>query len=207
MKRRLTTTVLLAVLFCATLLARTRPDALEMYRQGRYDEAIQTCLSEIEENPNNVESYVVLSWSLVRAHRYAEADSWSEKGRRISRFDPRLIQIQGEARYFLGKNEEALRLFQDYITFAPNGSRIGDVYYFKGEIYLRQSRFRHADIALSTAVQIESMNGLWWTRLGYAREMSRDFRPSLDAYSRALALSPGLKDAQRGRERVMRQLD
>ncbi len=207
MNRRLTTTVILTVLLCAAVQAQTRPDALEMYRQGRYDEAIETCLAEIEEKPDNVESHVVLCWSLVKARRYAEADSWAEKGRRISRFDPRLIEIQGEARYFPGKNEEALRLFQDYISYAPNGSRIGDVYYFMGEIYLRQGRFRHADIALTTAVQIESLNGQWWTRLGYAREMTRDFRPSLDAYNRALALSPGLQDAQRGRERVMRQLN
>lgn len=187
-------------------LAQTKEDALVLYRNGQYDQAIEVCLSEIEVTPENVESHVVLCWSLVEAKRYSEANSWAEKGRTLSRYDPRLIQIQAEATYYLGKNDVSLRLFQEYISYAPNGSRISMVYFFMGEIYLRQSRFHHADIAFSAAVQLEPLRSLWWIRLGYAREMASAYRYSLEAYNTALSLDSSLIDAQRGRERVLAKL-
>lgn len=188
------------------ITAQTKPDALVMYRQGRYADAIQTCLNEIKENPANVESHVVLCWSLVKAERYAEADSWAEKGRTLSKYDPRLIEIQAEAKYYQGLNADALALFQEYISYAPNGSRLGPAYYFMGELYLRLAKYRHADMAFSAAIQLEGYNALWWSRLGYAREMAKEFRYSLDAYEKALELDPSFQDAVRGKERVMKHL-
>ncbi|ULQ59469.1 hypothetical protein K7I13_13480 [Brucepastera parasyntrophica] len=184
------------------VFSQTRRDALVLYREGKYTEAIEVCLSEISENDRNVESYVVLCWSLVRADRYEEADAWSERGRNISRYDPRLIEIQAEAKYFLGYNDQSLRLFQDYISYAPNGSRIAQAYYFMGEIYLRQAKYRHADMSFSAALQLESLNAAWWVRLAYSREMAKEYRYALEAYNRALALNSNLQDAIRGRDRV-----
>lgn len=187
--------------------AQERPDALAMYRNGDYSRAVETCLAEIEATPSNVESYVVLSWSLVMLGRYEEADSWAARGRELSRYDPRLIEIQAESKYFRGLNGDALRLFQDYVSYAPNGSRLAGTYAFMGELYIRLARFRHADIAFSTAIKLESSNVEWWVRLGYAREKAREWRPSLEAYNRALSLDGTNQDAARGRDRVMKELN
>lgn len=187
-------------------VAQTKLDALVLYRNGQFSQAIEVCLAEIEESPSNVESHVVLCWSLVEAKRYSEANSWAEKGRVLSKYDPRLIQIQAEATYYLGLNENSLRLFQEYISYAPNGSRISTVYFFMGEIYLRLSRFHHADMAFSAAVQLEPLRAQWWIRLGYAREMASAYRYSLEAYKKALSLDASLTDAQRGRDRVLAKL-
>lgn len=191
----------------AGVFAQTKPDALELYRSGRFTEAVNICLSEITENPENTESFVVLCWSLVEAARYDEADSWAEKGRAVSKYDPRLIEIQAEAKYFRGLNDQALKLFQEYISYAPNGSRIAPTYYFMGEIYIRLAKYRHADIAFSSALQLEGLNPLWWMRLAYAREMAQDYRYALDAYKKALELDSTLMDANRGRDRVLKQLN
>lgn len=191
----------------AAVSAQTNLDALELYRQGKAQEAADACFAEISANPRNVESHVVLCWALVSLGRYDETVTWSTKGRQLSNYDPRLIEIQAEAKYFLGSNEEALRLFQEYISYAPNGSRISATYYFMGEIYLRQGKFRHADMAFSAAVQLEAQNATWWGRLGYAREMAKDYRYSLEAYNKALSLNGSLQDAARGRERVIDYLD
>ncbi len=205
MRKSVLITISFCLLLCPLLpvFSQQSQDALELYRQGKYTESISVCLQEIEQNPNNIESHVVLCWALVRAARYEEADRWAEAGRQLSRYDPRLIEIQGESRYFRGLNEDALRLFQEYISYAPNGSRIAEVYFYMGEIYLRLARYRHADIALTTALQMESLNAPWWVRLGYAREMAKELRPALDAYNRALKLNPNLPDALRGRDRVI----
>ncbi len=187
--------------------AQTKPDALRAYREGRYNDAVTICFDEIAEDPSNVESHVVLSWALVEAKRYEEAENWAEKGRELSRYDPRLIEILAEAHYYQGNNQQSLRLFQEYISYAPNGSRISLVYYFMGEIYLRLAKYRHADMAFSAALQLESMNARWWTRLGYAREMAREYRYALEAYHSALKLDPNEQDAIRGRDRTQNQLN
>lgn len=193
---------LFVFLLAAGSYAQEKLDALELYRAGRYSESIDVCLAEIAQNGQNLESHVVLCWSLVQAKRYDEADSWAEKGRAISKYDPRIIEIQAEAKYYRGQNEQSLRLFQEYISYAPNGSRIAPVYYFMGELYLRMAKYRHADMAFSAALQLENLNAQWWVRLGYAREMAKDYRFALEAYDKALALNANLQDAVRGKERV-----
>ncbi len=188
------------------LHAQEKPDALQAYRNGNYDEAIGICKQELLENPSNLESYVVMSWSLVKLARYDEALGFAKKGLELNRYDVRLIEILGEIAYFQGRNNEAVRYFQQYITLAPEGSRIDVVYYFLGELYIRLGRYRHADISLTTAVRYVPGNALWWNRLGFARENAGELRNAITAYEKALSLNPNLADAQRGLERCKQNL-
>ncbi len=195
----------LVFVFAAASSFAQKPDALVLYKQGRFKEAAAVCESEIRAAPNNLDSYVVLTWALLSDGQYQKAYDITVAGRNIAQTDPRLIASQAEACYYLGRNTEALKLFEDYISYAPNGVKIPSSYYFMGEIYLRMAKYRHADIALSAAVTLDAVNGLWWSRLGYAREQTRDFRYSLEAYNRALTLNKNLADAQKGKERVLKK--
>jgi len=182
------------------------PDALVEYRAGNYERSIQICRDEIEANPVNLESHVVICWSLIRLNRYEEALRYARAGRAIHNRDVRIIQILGEIHYYMGNNNEALQFFQEYVALAPEGSRIADVYYLMGEIFIRQGRFRHADIALTTAVHWVPGNAAWWARLAYARENAGDLSSALEAYERALSLNSQLTDAQRGIDRIRRSM-
>lgn len=200
---------IIAVIFAvgAALYAQSteqgKQDALFLYNSGRFEEAIKICQKEIEQNPNRVDSYVVMCWSLVRSRQYAEAELRANAGLLVSPYDLRLIEILGEARFYLGKNNGAMEQFQKYIAAAPeNGARVGTAYYFMGELYVRKARYLHADIALSAAVRKEPLLERWWVRLGYAREMAKNYRGSLSAYEEALRLNPSSADAQNGRTRV-----
>ncbi|MBQ1984173.1 MAG: hypothetical protein II232_06060, partial [Spirochaetaceae bacterium] len=138
---------------------------------------------------------------------YSEAELWAIKGREISSYDQRIIEILGEAKYYLGKNSEALSLFQEYISLVPaNGSRVGTAYYFMAEIYVRLGKFNHADIAFSQAVKTEPLNDAWWTRLGYVREMTKNYKLSVLAYEKAISLNNLNTEAKRGKERVMKNI-
>jgi tetratricopeptide (TPR) repeat protein len=108
----------------------------------------------------------------------------------------------GEINYYQGRNNEALKYFQEYINLAPEGQRIDMAYYFCGEVYIRMGRFQHADIALSTALHYVPGNALWQTRLAYALENSGELREAAAVYEKALSLDPQLSDAQRGLARV-----
>jgi tetratricopeptide (TPR) repeat protein len=201
--------LLLIIVPLSWVFAQTRPDALVEYRNGNYERAVEICVNEIRENRNNMEAHVVICWSLIQLGRYGEARTYALEGRSISRYDPRIIEILGEVSYFQGQNNEALQYFQEYINLAPERGRIETVYYYIGEIYIRLGRFRHADIALSTAVHYTPGNAAWWLRLAYARESAgeaEDLQEAVTAYERALALNPQLSDAQRGLDRVRQAL-
>jgi tetratricopeptide (TPR) repeat protein len=199
------------------VFAQTRADALLEYRNGNYEASMGICKNELEINANNLEAHVVLCWSLINLGRYEEAVAYARNGRALSRYDPRIVEIFAEIAYYQGRNREAFEYFQEYVNLAPEGDRIDMVYYFVGEIYIRLGRFRHADIALSTAVHYVPGNAAWWTRLGYARENAAGQRPAgrqaraqyalelqeaLRAYEQALALNAQHSDARRGLDRV-----
>jgi len=187
----------------APLAAQTGPDALKEYQAGRYEQSVTICKAEIAGKPGNLDPYVVLCWSLIRLGRYAEARGYAETGQSLSRHDSRVIEILGEVAYYEWRNNDPLGYFQEYVTLAPAGQRIDQVYYFLGEIYIRLGRFRLADIALSTAVHWVPGNASWWTRLAYARENAREYVLAVTAYEKALALDPQLSDARRGLERTL----
>ena len=193
-------------LFAAHAQSRSSPDALAEYRAGNFESAVRICQSEIADNANNLESHVVLCWSLVRLSRYEEALRYARTGRALSRYDVRVTEILGEIYYFQGRNAEALQYFQEYVSLAPEGQRIDMVYYYLGEIYIRMGKFRHADIALSTAVHWMPGNAAWWARLAYARENAGDLTEAVSAYERALSLNSQLTDARRGLDRTRQAL-
>ena len=186
--------------------SQTQPDALAEYRANNFERAVQICRDEIAENPSNLESHVVICWALIRLNRFEEALRFARAGRAIHRFDVRVTQILGEIHYSLGRNDEALQYFQEYAAAAPEGARIAQVYYSMGEIFIRQGKFRHADIALSTAIHWMPSNAAWWVRLGFTRENAADLTGAIEAYNRALSLNSQLADAQRGIERIRRTM-
>lgn len=189
------------------IYAQTKPDALKLYKSGDYLGAIAVCEKELKDNPQNMDSYVVLCWSLVKNKQYSEANVQATNARKISKYDHRIIEILAEAKYHLGYNDAALELFQEYISLvSTNGSRLGIAYYYIGEIFILKGKYEHADIALSQGVRVEPLNELWWTRLGYAREMSNNYNSAAIAYQKALNLNPALQDAIQGQKRVMQKI-
>ncbi len=208
MKKR--TTALLGAAFfllgTAAVFAQNKPDALKLYNNGEYEEAVEICLGEIEAMPRNMDSYAVLCWSLIRLGRYDEAYKYAQQGLKISRYDARLVEVVGEVHYYKGNNLEALKWFEEYSVLAPTGPRIDSVYYFMGEIFIRIGEYHHADIALTTAVYHTPSVARWWARLGYSREMAEDYRHAVNAYDESLRLNPNLTDAVRGRQRAEEKL-
>ena len=184
-----------------------KQDALVLYHNGKYRESVQVCEEELKENPNRVDSYVVMCWSLVKNKQYAEAEERALAGLEVSPYDLRLIEILGEAKYFLGKNTGAMEQFQKYVANAPeSGARVGTAYYYMGEIFIRQARYQHADIALTSAEKKEPILDTWWVLRGYAREMAGNYYEAVNAYDEALKLNSSSIDASRGRDRVNAKL-
>jgi tetratricopeptide (TPR) repeat protein len=204
--RRSIALILLFGFLVGSLWAQTRPDALQLYRQGRYEEAVQVTLEELEETPRNMNSYTVLGWSLLALGRYQDALDYGMRALEISRYDSRIVQIVAEAHYRSGNNLQALDYLEEYVAVAPTGDLIDQVYFFMGEVFMRLGEYNNADVAFSTAVYHNGDNARWWSRLGYARELARDFPYAEQAYQQALALNSSLTEARRGLDRIEDQL-
>jgi tetratricopeptide (TPR) repeat protein len=198
--------------FSQDLAGLSRRDALQNYRTGRelesrnrmtdaevyYNEAVRICNDEIARNPSNMDSYTVLTWTLQRQGKYAEVINWGERGLRIGGSDYRIIETMGEAYFYLANYDESLRFMQRYVNSLPQGERASVAYFFIGEIYRLRRKFRHADIAYTTAVRLEPGSALWWYRLGTVREYAGEYPSAVEAYERALRLTPNYREANDG---------
>lgn|SRR5574344_1225400 len=205
--KKIILTISVAAFALTVVFAQDHADALVLYKNKQYPEAIAICEQEITADPSNVDSYCVLCWSLVKNKQYAEAEQRALEAQKSNPYDVRIMEVLGEAKYYLGKNNGAMAMFQQYIANVPqNGSRIGNAYYYMAEIYVRQAKYQHADIAFTTAVHTEPLVDYWWTRCGYAREMTGSYATALEAYNKALELNPSQADAARGKERCTAHL-
>lgn len=198
--------LVLTVVAAAPILAQEPPDALQAYRDGRFADAIEITLAEIEANPNNVESYVVLGWSLNALGRSQDAVDYGLQALQVNQFESRILQIVAEAHLDSGNQLDALTYLERYVRVAPTGQYIDWVYFAMGEIFMGLGEFHRADIAISTSVYHNSRSAPRWARLGFAREQLEEWEFALAAYERALQLDPGLADAIRGRQRIRERI-
>jgi len=180
-------------------------ELLKLHAAGKFEEVRTKALARIQDVKDDIDAYVGLSWSLVALRRYPEAETWARRGYAL-KADPRLAQAIGESSYYLGKNENALRMLQEYIASYPEGLRAGLSYYLCGELYIRLAKYMHADIAFSAALRYNPSNPVWWTRMGWARESAKRYLQALSAYEQALALNPNLAAAVEGRRRIQARM-
>jgi tetratricopeptide (TPR) repeat protein len=169
--KRISLWFIIFVLIAAFLSAQEKPDALELYRQGQFAQAVQVCLQELQERGpdqprRRMDSYTVLGWSYLRLGQYENALTSARNARNEVRYDERIVEIEAEALFFLGRNIESLSLFEEYVSLSPTGQRIDLAYYYMGEIFLRLTEFRHADIAFSTALHHSPQVARWWGASG-----------------------------------------
>jgi tetratricopeptide (TPR) repeat protein len=199
---------------------RTGSDALQNYRIGRdlearnrfeeantyYNEAVRICLEELNRNNANMDSYTVLTWTLLRQRRYSEVINWGDRALRVNPGDFRIVETMGEAYFFLNDYEHSLIMMQRYTASMPRGDRASTAYFYMGEIYRNQRKYLHADIAYTTAVTLESSIFIWWFRLGMVREAAGEYRTAVKKKKKSLTLNPASRESTEALERTKKLL-
>jgi tetratricopeptide (TPR) repeat protein len=193
-----------------------KPDALLLYRQGRdletagkqaeaqakFAQSVSICDQELASDPRRLEAYVVKCWSLFRLGKHAEVIASGQAGMKIA-FDARISEVMGESYYFLGQTENSIKYLQKYIEASgDSGDRGPTAFFFMGENYLKLKKYSHADMAYSAAINREPSMPRWWFRLGNACEAMGEWKRALDAYTKALVLSPSYQEAQSAQARA-----
>ncbi|MCL2139488.1 MAG: hypothetical protein FWH41_08170, partial [Treponema sp.] len=75
----------------SAVYAQTKPDALAEYRRNNFEQAVLICRDEIALDSRNLDSYVVMCWSLLRLNRYEETLRYALIARDINRYDARVV--------------------------------------------------------------------------------------------------------------------
>lgn len=208
--------VIMCLLSSLSLFAQEKKDALKSYRDGRalesagditnaklkYQESVDICKGELLVNSRNIESYVVLTWSMIRLQNYRETLRLCNEALKINPKEYRIIETMGEAYFYLDNYTESIKSFENYLAGLPNGERASTALFFLAEIYRLQGRHAHADIAYCAALHKEPNMPLWWYRLGLVRENANDKAGAKAAFERALKLRPNYPDAQEAIKRV-----
>jgi tetratricopeptide (TPR) repeat protein len=190
--------------------------AMENYLRGRdlealnriseanthYNEAIRQCLDEVSRSAASRNTYTVLTWTMQRQRRYSEVITWGERGLRLFNDELRIVEIMGEAYFYLDDYTHSLAYMQRYTNALPQGDRASVAFFFTGEIYRITQRYHHADIAYTTALRFEPNLALWWYRLGSVREEIGDKTQAVDAYQHALRINPNYSEARNGIARL-----
>ncbi len=202
-------TLLISISF--SLFSQNQKNALVLWRQGKFQEAADVCLLELENLPSSsfaerMDSYTVLCWSLLSLKRYDDVLKYGSEAYEKSSRDWRFVAALGEAHYHLGNNKESLYFFEKYIELKNSGDKIDYIYYLMGHLFLRMEEFNRADVALSMAVYLKPLEAKWWARLGFAREQAKDYQRAKEAYNQALSINSSLVDAERGVKRVQKSL-
>jgi tetratricopeptide (TPR) repeat protein len=210
---------ILAALSLAAVAAQERspgPDALLLYQRGRdleaagkadeaakaFAEGVAVCDAELAANPARMDSYVVKSWCLLKLKRYQEIIDACQAALKQGT-DWRIIEMMGEAYYYLGDMASSLRYMQRYVDSVPeNTDRVSSAYFFMGEAYLKLKQYEHADIAYSIAVYKTPDMYRWWYRLGMAREALGDRAGAIAAYEKSASLNRSNQDAAKARDRL-----
>jgi tetratricopeptide (TPR) repeat protein len=190
--------------------------AMQNYRRGRdleamnrtneagtyYNEAVRICLDEVSRNTATRDTYTVITWTLQRQRKYTDVITWGERGLRAYPDEFPIVEIMGEAFFYLDNYDRSLAYMQRYVNALPEGERVSVAYFFTGEIYRLTQKYHYADIAYTTAVRFEPNIALWWYRLASVREETGDSRPAIEAYQQALRLNPNYREARNGLARL-----
>ncbi|MCL2519712.1 MAG: tetratricopeptide repeat protein [Spirochaetaceae bacterium] len=198
-------------IYAQSAASRLIQEATFNYRLGNY----QTTITHSEQADNLIDrsniilltdNYVNWSSALIALGRFNEAITIGRRAQQFAPFELRIMQNLIEAYFQTNNHSEALPLIQQYIAINPTGNLVGRFYFYMGEIYLGQSLFNHADVAFSVAVHHTPNLALWWYRLGYAREMTRNFIGANHAYNEALRLNPSFTEVRRRQAAILPQI-
>lgn len=208
-------TLLLGLVIFGLAVAAGAQDALALYRDRKYEEAIAVTLRELETNKANMDAYSVLGWSLNNLKRYSEAVDHGRRAWNLVKTDHRIVGILAEAYYGLKQDANALEFYQRFVSM---GSRLvgwdprymRDSYRDMAEIHIRFKEYHKADIALTTAIAYDRGRSALdaprasrlQSRLGYARELEGDKAGAKAAYQAALAKDSTNTEASSGLTRV-----
>jgi tetratricopeptide (TPR) repeat protein len=112
-------------------------EGVQLFQQGKYEEAITLFQKVIEKDPDSVEAHYNLALSLLRSGKQEEAITLFEK---VKEMKPDMMETYialGECYFNKGENDKAVSHFEKALELEPNNA---EVYYNLGIIHYKNDR-------------------------------------------------------------------
>ena len=179
-------------------------DAVNMYKQGKMEEAISDLAQVIEQRPD-----FVLAYKHMASIYYVtgQVELTVETLRKGLKFNPDNLGLMSKLGIMLvvaNKTDEAITLMKKCIKKDPGNP---EHYNYLGVAYQKSGNFQSALENYKKAIELDGNFALAWSNRGslYLKEFlktkkERDFQRAIDNFNTALAFDPGLFAAINGKK-------
>ena len=163
-----------------------------LYKQGRYEEALEATRVAVEQRPNHFKTYANLGAILVKPGRFEEAETHL---RRAIALNPQARGAHlnlGNTLYEQGRYEEALEATRVAVEQRPNHFKTHDNL---GAILVKLGRFEEAETHLRRAIALNPQARSAHLNLGDALYKQGRYEEALEATRVAIEQDPDFFDA------------
>lgn len=179
-------------------------DAVNMFKQGKMEEAISDLAQVIEQRPD-----FVLAYKHMASIYYVtgQVELTAETLRKGLKFNPDNLGLMSKLGIMLvvaNKTDEAITLMKKCIKKDPENP---EHYNYLGVAYQKSGNFQSALENYKKAIELDGNFALAWSNMGslYLMEFlktkkERDFQRAIDNFNTALAFDPGLFAAINGKK-------
>lgn len=179
-------------------------DAVNMFKQGKMEEAISDLAQVIEQRPD-----FVLAYKHMASIYYVtgQVELTVETLRKGLKFNPDNLGLMSKLGIMLvvaNKTDEAITLMKKCIKKDPENP---EHYNYLGVAYQKSGNFQSALENYKKAIELDGNFALAWSNMGslYLMEFlktkkERDFQRAIDNFNTALAFDPGLFAAINGKK-------
>ena len=174
------------------------------------DQAILAFQRAIEADPNNRWAYKRIGLLLFEEQRYEEAADYLQHA---VEFSPEVLLIakRGEALHHIGRDEEAIPVFEEALRLDPTNS---DASYYRGQALSSLERYPEAVSAFLLAIDLNLAQGRdehdladIYGEMGEALRLSNRLHEAKAAFKKAISLKDGYQLALARYGETLRNLD
>lgn len=166
--------------------------ASDLFRAGRYDEAVARFKKVVDKYPSNYEGYFNLGLTLLKKGEVDPAIAALEKAAEIN---PRSVEsffALGEAYFAKGESEKALESFSQAITLNPESPL---AHYNLGLVFYKLGKNEEALAAFEKSITLRPDNASAYYQGGLAAIRLQSFDKALKSFQEFLRLEPNAPEA------------
>jgi len=169
---------------------------IDLFKEGRYEEAISLFLKVAERFPDNVEPFYNLGVSHLRSGNPEKAIAALEQAVRLKPDALEAYFALGECYFNLGQSEKAMEAFSKATDIEPNSAK---AYYNLGIIYYKNNETDKAIGFFDQAIALDPKFSSAYYQAGLANIKKGDFPKAIQHLEEFVRLEPDSADAGRAK--------
>ncbi|MBN1222646.1 MAG: tetratricopeptide repeat protein [Candidatus Aminicenantes bacterium] len=165
---------------------------IDLFSQGKYDEAIETFKKVIEKFPDSIEGYYNLGLSYLRKGDIDQAIASFETAAELNPKALPIFLALGESYFGKGENEKAEENYLKAIEIDPENP---NPRYNLGMVYYKSNKTEEALLSFDKCIELAPENSTAHYQAGLASIKHGDFERAIEYFETFLKLEPNAPEA------------